>query len=93
MLPFAALASPGWRAAARPVASARGARGAAAVVCLAVAVAGVMSVTTRDDRSLVQRADVDAVLGDPATDATVVALNAPEVLALSGRETRSRTRS
>jgi hypothetical protein len=60
--------------------------GAAAVVSLAVVIAGVMSVTTRDDRLLAQRADVDAVLGTQPPTATVVALSAPEVLALSGRQ-------
>jgi hypothetical protein len=60
--------------------------GAAVVVSLGVVVAGVMSVTTRDDRLLAQRADIDAVLGTQPSSATVVALSAPQVLALSGRD-------
>jgi len=59
--------------------------GAAAVVTVSVAVAGVMSVTSRDDRLLAQRADIAAVLGTQPSSATVVALSAPQVLALSGR--------
>jgi hypothetical protein len=60
--------------------------GAAAVVSVAVVVAGVMSVTTRDDRLLAERADIEAVLGTQPSDATVVTISAPQVLALSGRQ-------
>src|SRR5262249_41340869 len=58
---------------------------AAALVGLGLVVAGTESVTTRDDQLVVQRADVDAVLGTQPSDATVVSLSAPQVLALSGR--------
>ena len=57
-----------------------------AVVCLGVGVAGVESVSTRGHMLLVQRADVDAVLATQPSDATVVSLNAPEALALAGRD-------
>lgn len=45
----------------------------------------VESVTTRDDTLEVQRADVAAVLG-AVPDASVMSIQAPEVLALSGRD-------
>jgi hypothetical protein len=60
--------------------------GTVAVVCLGVVVAGLESVATRDDRLLLQRADVNAVLGTQPTDATIVGLSAPQVLALAGRD-------
>jgi hypothetical protein len=60
--------------------------GTVAVVSLGVLVAGLDSVTTRDDKLILQRADVDAVLGTQPRDVTVVSLNAPQVLALAGRE-------
>jgi hypothetical protein len=58
---------------------------AAAVVSVGVAAAGIQSVATRNDDLLLQRADVAAVLGTQPDDATVVSLDAPQVLALSGR--------
>jgi hypothetical protein len=58
---------------------------ATAVVVGAVTVAGVESVVTRDDRLVRQRADVAAVLGTQPSGATVVSIDAPQVLALSGR--------
>jgi hypothetical protein len=57
-----------------------------AIVAVAVAVAGVESVSTRNDELVLQRADVDAVLATQPPDATVVSLSAPQVLALSGRQ-------
>ena len=59
--------------------------GAVAVVLVGLMVAGHESVTTRNDDLIFQRADVDAVLGTQPPDATVLSLNAPQVLALSGR--------
>ncbi len=59
---------------------------ATGVVCLAVAIAGVESVSTRGHMLVVQRDDVDAVLATQPPDATVVSLNAPEALALAGRD-------
>ena len=58
---------------------------ATAVVVGAVALAGVESVVTRDDRLISQRADVAAVLGTQPAGATVASIDAPQVLALSGR--------
>jgi len=60
--------------------------GIVAVVCLGVIVAGVHTVTTRDDGYRLQRADVAAVLGTQPPDALVVSLSAPQVLAFSGRD-------
>ena len=60
--------------------------GGVALVCLAVAVALVESVTTRDHRLDVQRADTAAVLGSLAPHALVLGLDAPQVLAISGRQ-------
>jgi len=60
--------------------------GAVAVVCFGLVAACAESVSTRGDMLLVQRADVDAVLGTQPGDATVVSLNAPQVLALAGRD-------
>jgi hypothetical protein len=57
----------------------------AAVVSAGVLTAGIVSVSTRDDRLDLQRADVAAVLATEPTNATVLSLSAPEVLALSGR--------
>jgi hypothetical protein len=57
--------------------------GAVTVVCLGVVISGVESVATRDDRLLAQRADTAAVLGG-IPGATVVTLNAAEVLAITG---------
>jgi hypothetical protein len=63
--------------------------GTVALVCLGVLVAGVESVTTRDLRLDAQRADTLAVLGSQSPDAVVVSLNAPQVLAISGRDNPS----
>jgi hypothetical protein len=60
--------------------------GTVAVVSLGVIVAGVHTVSTRDDGYRLQRADVKAVLGTQPPDALVVSLSAPQVLALSGRD-------
>ncbi len=60
--------------------------GVAVIVSLGVVAGLVESVTTRDDALILQRADVEAVLGTQPADATVVSLSAPQVLALSGRE-------
>lgn len=60
--------------------------GAVLVVCAGVVAAGAESVTTRSDVLLLQRADVNAVLATRPADATIVSLSAPEVLALSGRD-------
>jgi len=57
-----------------------------ALVSLTVVTAGVESVATRDDRLLAQRADVMAVLGTQPADATVATIDAPEVLAIAGRD-------
>jgi hypothetical protein len=59
---------------------------AVAVLCLGVGAAGVQSVSTRGHMLDVQRADVDAVLATQPAGATIVSLNAPEALALAGRE-------
>lgn len=87
VLPFAAL---GLAESARLLAGRlrdRAARaGIVVVVSLGVIVAGVHSVTTRDDGYLFQRADVEAVLRTQPPDALVVSLSAPQVLALSGRD-------
>jgi hypothetical protein len=56
-----------------------------AVVSGSVLAATVVAVSTRDDRLDLQRADVAAVLATEPTNATVLSLSAPEVLALSGR--------
>jgi len=45
----------------------------------------VESVATRNDELLLERADVNAVLATQPADATIFALEAPEVLAISGR--------
>jgi hypothetical protein len=87
VLPFAALGL----AAAAVLLAGRLRRGVArpgivVVVGLSVLVAGVHSVTTRDDGERLQRADVQAVLGTQPADAVVVSLSAPQVLALSGRD-------
>jgi hypothetical protein len=60
--------------------------GAVAVVCIAVTAASLESVSTRAHMLDVQRADVNAVLGTQPGDATIVSLNAPEALALAGRD-------
>lgn len=60
--------------------------GIVAVVSLGVILAGVHTVTTRDDGDRLQRADVEAVLGTQPADALVVSLSAPQVLAFSGRD-------
>jgi len=60
--------------------------GAVGVVSLGVVVAGVESVTTRDEGLRLERADVSAVLATEPPDATVVSLSAPQVLALAGRD-------
>lgn len=49
----------------------------------------VESVSTRDDTLVLQRADVAAVLG-AVPDASVLSIQAPEVLALSGRDNLTR---
>ncbi|MGC4109507.1 MAG: DolP-mannose mannosyltransferase [Nocardioides sp.] len=58
----------------------------AAVVCLGVVVAGTEAVSTRDDGLLAQRRDIAAVLGSLPGDPSVVTLNAPQVLALTDRQ-------
>src|SRR5262249_50191858 len=60
--------------------------GTAAVVTLGVIVAGTESVTSRDDLLLMERADVNAVLGTQPSDATIIGLSAPQVLDLAGRD-------
>ena len=60
--------------------------GVVALVSLGIVAAGVESVTTRNHGLLLERADVRAVLGTQARDATIVSLGAPQVLALAGRD-------
>jgi hypothetical protein len=57
----------------------------ASVVTMAVVIAGIESVTTRDDGLILQRADVNAVLSTQPPDATVLSISAPQALALSDR--------
>jgi hypothetical protein len=86
LLPFAALGIAGTLLLLVGRISRRGAVAAlAALAAVAVLVAGVESVTTRDGRLVVQRADVAAVLGSQPGGATVVSIDAPEALALAGR--------
>jgi hypothetical protein len=60
--------------------------GVVLVLSLGVLVTGVHNVRTSDDGYLLQRADVHAVLGTQPSDALVVSLSAPQVLAFSGRD-------
>jgi len=86
VLPFAALGVAGavvLLAARLPRRLASGV--AAGVICVGLVVAGVESVATRNDELLLERADVNAVLATQPADATIFALEAPEVLAISGR--------
>jgi hypothetical protein len=86
VLPFAALGIAGTLVVlVRRLPHRWGVTATAALVTVGVAVAGVESVTTRDDKLVLQRADVEAVLATQPSDATVVSLSAPQVLALSGR--------
>ncbi len=57
-----------------------------AVVGGAVVSATVESVATRSDLLVLERADVGAVLATQPADATVLSIDAPQVLALSGRD-------
>jgi hypothetical protein len=57
-----------------------------AVVCVGVVAAGVESVASRDSSLLVERADVNAVLATQPADATIFAMEAPQVPAIAGRE-------
>jgi hypothetical protein len=57
----------------------------AAVTLAAVVAAGTSAVRTRDDSLERERADVRDVLAAAPAGATVLSINAPEVLALSGR--------
>lgn len=58
----------------------------ACLVSLCVVAAGAESVTTRDRLLLLQRADVNAVLGTQPKDATILSLGAPEVLSIAERD-------
>jgi hypothetical protein len=90
VLPFAAVGL----AAALPVLGARlagpdvrraGAASVAAAVVLAVVLAGVEAVSTRDHRLPVERRDVTRTLAAVPRGSTVLSLSAPEVLVLSHR--------
>ena len=57
----------------------------AVVACAAVVVAGIEAVTTRTDRLAQERREALAVLGTQPSDARILSVDAPEVLALAGR--------
>ena len=57
----------------------------AVLACTAVVAAGFEAVTTRTDKLTKERREVTAVLATQPADATILSVNAPEVLALSGR--------
>jgi hypothetical protein len=90
VLPFAAL---GLAAAGRLVAARLPRReaqiGILVVASLCVVVAGVYTFTTRTQDYRAERNDVVAVLRTQPTDALVVSLGVPEVLAISGRDSRT----
>ncbi|HEU5036900.1 MAG TPA: hypothetical protein VFT70_07840 [Nocardioides sp.] len=91
LLPFAALGLAGavvGLAARVPRGSARALVGSAVVVALAVA--ALDGVTTRDDTLTKQRADVAGVLGAAPPGATILSINAPGALALAGRTNPTR---
>jgi len=86
-LPFAALGVAG---SAVPLFRRLPHRAARAAVVLALSLAvldtGVHNIRTSEDGYLLQRADVRAVLRTQPSDALVVSLSAPQVLAFSGRD-------
>lgn len=85
LLPFAAVGAAGAVMLGLSHLSSRAAlAGVVAVVCLGVVLAGLESVTTRDDRLRAQRADIAAVLGSLPGHPEIVTLNAPQVLAITG---------
>ncbi|MFZ2013824.1 MAG: hypothetical protein WAV00_08390 [Nocardioides sp.] len=57
-----------------------------AVVGGAVAAATVESIATRSNLLVLEQADINAVLATQPADATVLSIDAPQVLALSGRD-------
>jgi hypothetical protein len=57
-----------------------------AVVGGAVVAATVESIATRSDLLVLEQADIHAVLATEPADATVLSIDAPQVLALSGRD-------
>jgi len=57
-----------------------------AVTVTGVALAGVESVATRSDLLVSEQADLSAVLATQPPDATVLSVDTPEVLALTGRD-------
>jgi hypothetical protein len=88
LLPFAALGVTGAVLVALSHLPRRAAfTGAVAVMCLAVGYAGVWSVTSRDHRLELERADVNAVLRSQPPDAVIISINAPQVLAIAQRST------
>jgi hypothetical protein len=86
VLPFAALGAAGGLvllAAKLPVRLA--VPGVALLVVAGVAVASLESVSSRKDTLVRERADALAVLGTQPADATIVSIDAPQVLAVSNR--------
>jgi hypothetical protein len=87
LLPFAALGIAGALVLAVAHLPRRtGTAAVAVVVCAGVVSATVESVATRDDGLLLQRADISAVLGTQPPDATIFSMEAPQVLAIAGRD-------
>jgi hypothetical protein len=91
VLPFAAIGTAGVVAAAVSRLQPRHGRLlAGAVTAAALVAASLSAVSTRKDRLDEQRADVSAVLAAAPPGATLISLNAPQVLALADRRNPSR---
>jgi hypothetical protein len=86
VLPFAALGAAGGLVLLAATLPLRAAVPAVALLAVAgVAVASLEAVTSRKDTLVLQRADALAVLGTQPADATIVSIDAPQVLAVSHR--------
>lgn len=91
LLPFAALGLSGAALRLAALLRPRAARAlVAAVTLVAVTAAGLEAVGTRSDALDRERADVAAVLAAAPPGATLLSINAPEVLALAGRTNPTR---
>jgi hypothetical protein len=62
-----------------------GGRVLVAVVCASVAAATTISLSTRDNRLVLERADITAVLDTQPPSATILSIGVPEVLAIAQR--------
>jgi hypothetical protein len=86
MLPFCALGLAGGALlAATHLPRFIGGRALVAVVCAAVAWAATISVSTRDNGLVLERADVAAVLGTQPSSATILSIGVPQVMAIAQR--------